>query len=79
MTAVTIKTYATGGGVFEVCGVRINVGKSGEVFSLSAWDRADELCTAGVLSRKVWKGNGLFGHDVFTYSLPMPTPQGGTS
>lgn len=62
----TIKTYSDGGRTVEVNGMQITAGKSGQVSWMSDWTRALELVAANVLTRKAWKGNGMYGHDAFT-------------
>lgn len=58
--------YADGSGRVEVLGVVVTVDARGEVFSLSDWSRVGELIEAGYLSRNVWRGGGLYGHDTYT-------------
>jgi hypothetical protein len=62
----TIKTFSDGGRTVEVAGMKITAGRNGVVCWMSDWSRCLELVAAGVLTRNVWKGSGMYGHDTYT-------------
>ena len=62
----TIQTFSDGGKMIEVAGVQIIAGRAGQVSWMSDWTKALELVAANVLTRSVWRGNGMYGHDTFT-------------
>lgn len=75
-TAVPIVTvvrkFTDGSAKLAACGVEISVNRRGGVVGLSDWGATDALVAAGVLTRNVWRGSGLYGHDTYNLAGPMP-------
>ena len=74
-TIITNRVYtgfdgkpAGGNFTLPAFGVTVNCGKGGELSGLSDWGQVPALEAAGLLERKVWKGNGLYGHDTFRFT-----------
>jgi hypothetical protein len=64
--ATVLTAYRDGGFRFTIGDVTVNADGRRGVVSLSDWGAVRRLEAAGVLARRVWRGSGLDGHDVFS-------------